>query len=121
MEVTPILTQRAPRFVYVLGEVNAPGRYTLEGPTTLMQAISLAGSWNVGANLRHVIIFRRDENWCLMATQVDVKQALLGLDPCPAGELWLRDSDIVVVPKHPILHPLVFLDCLTSGAGLTTL
>src|SRR5206468_549063 len=34
MEVTPTLTQRAPRFVYVFGEVNTPGRFTMEGPTT---------------------------------------------------------------------------------------
>ena len=25
--------------------------------------------------------------------------ALLGVRPCPADEIWLRDSDIVLVPK----------------------
>ena len=30
MEVMPVLTARAPRYVYVLGEVRMPGRYTLE-------------------------------------------------------------------------------------------
>ncbi len=103
LEVTPILAQRAPRFLYVLGEVRAPGRYTLEGPTTLMQAVSMAGGWNVGANLKQVVVFRRDENWQLMATKVDIKRPLYGKAPCPEGELWLRDSDIVVIPKHPIL------------------
>ena len=34
IEVIPILAQRAPRFVYVLGEVNNPGRFELTGPTT---------------------------------------------------------------------------------------
>jgi polysaccharide biosynthesis/export protein len=103
LEVTPILTERAPRFVFVVGEVALPGRYAMEGPTTLMQAISLAGSWNVGAQLNSVVVFRRDENWQLMATRVNIRESLLFKKPCPSGEIWLRDSDIVLVPKSPIL------------------
>lgn len=103
LEVTPILTDRAPRFVYVVGEVVLPGRYAMEGPTTLMQAIALAGSWNVGAQLNHVVVYRRDENWQLMATRVNVRESLLFKKPCPSGEIWLRDSDIVLIPKSPIL------------------
>jgi polysaccharide export outer membrane protein len=103
LEVTPILLDRAPRFLYVVGEVRVPGRFEMTGPTTVMQAIALAGSWNVGAQLDHVVIFRRDENWRLMATKVNVKSSLLFKKPCPGGEIWLRDSDIVLVPKSPIL------------------
>ena len=75
----------------------------MTGPTTVMQAIALAGSWNVGAQLDHVVIFRRDETWRLMATKVNVRSSLLFKKPCPGGEIWLRDSDIVLVPKSPIL------------------
>jgi polysaccharide export outer membrane protein len=103
LEVTPILTARAPRYVFVVGEVRVPGRYSMEGPTSLMQAISLAGSWNVGAQLNQVVVFRRDENWQLMATIVNIRESLLFKKPCPSGEIWLRDSDIVLVPKSPIL------------------
>jgi len=103
MEVTPILRARAPRYIYVVGEVKVPGRYVLEAPTTAMQAIALAGGWNVGAHLRQMVVFRRDENWRLMATRLHLFGALYGNEPCPASEIWLRDSDIVVVPKSPIL------------------
>ncbi len=103
LEVTPILTERAPRFIYVVGEVHLPGRYSMEGPTTLMQAIALAGSWNIGAQLNEVVVFRRDENWHLMATKVNIRNSLLFKKPCSTGEIWLRDSDIVLVPKSPIL------------------
>jgi polysaccharide biosynthesis/export protein len=104
IEVTPILAQRAPRFCYVLGEVRVPNRYVLEGPTTVMQAIALAGSWNVGANLRQVVIFRRGEDWRLLATTVDLQGALLYANqPCPAGEIWLNDSDVIILPKGKIL------------------
>jgi polysaccharide export outer membrane protein len=102
VDITPVLTQRAPRYAYVLGEVKTPGRFPLEGPTTLIQAIAMAGSWQVGANLRQVVVFRRGEDWRLMATMVDVNGALYGRRPAPADEIWLNDSDIVVVPKTPI-------------------
>lgn len=103
IEVTPVLTQRAPRYIYVVGEVKTPGRFTLEGPTTVMQSIALAGGWNNGGNLREIVVFRRGDDWQLMATKLDMRGALLGKRPCPADEIWLRDSDVVVVPKSAIL------------------
>ncbi len=102
IEVTPVLLQRAPRFIYVLGEVHQPGRYTLEGPTTAMQAIALAHGWGIGANLRQVVVFRRGDDWRLLATMLDVRGALYGKRPGPADEIWLNDSDIVLVPKGPM-------------------
>jgi polysaccharide export outer membrane protein len=102
LEVTPVLVTRAPRYFYVLGEVAHPGRFSLEGPTTTMQAISLAGGWNLGGNLRQVVIFRRGDDWRLMATMLDVRGALYAKVPTPADEVWLNDSDVVVVPKAPI-------------------
>lgn len=70
----------------------------------------MAGGWNVGANLTQVVVFRRDECWRMMATKVGLRKPLYGKDPCPDGELWLRDSDIVVVPKSPILVADEFID-----------
>jgi len=102
VEVTPILVERAPRSVYVLGEVAKPGKFPLDAPTTVIQAIALAGSWNIGGNLREVIIFRRDDCWRLMATRVCVRPALYNSRKLEADDIWLRDSDIVIVPKLPI-------------------
>lgn len=116
MEVTPILSARAPRFVYVTGEVATPGRFTMEAPTTVMQAIAMAGSWNVGADLENVVVFRRDENWNLVATKLDLKKALFDPQPCPADEIFLRDSDIVVIPKNCLLKTDNFLQLLFTDA-----
>ena len=104
LRVTPILAQRAPRFIYVTGEVRTPGRFELPGPTSAMQAIALAGGWNNGGNLRQIVVFRRDQNWRLMAIKLDLAGGLFGKRPIPSGEIWLRDSDIVLVPKTPILR-----------------
>jgi polysaccharide export outer membrane protein len=101
--VSPSLTDRAKSFVFVGGEVRNPSRYELEGPTTVMQAITLAGGFNVGANVREVVVFRRDENWCLKATKINVHRPLYGKDPCPVNDIWLRDNDLVIIPKQRIL------------------
>ncbi|NLE37341.1 MAG: hypothetical protein GX621_04885 [Pirellulaceae bacterium] len=110
IEVIPVLVQRAPRYVYVLGEVAAPGRYELTGPTTVIQAIAMAGSWNVGAHLRQVVVLRRGEDWRLMATMLNLHPPLYGKQPCPPDEIWLSDSDIVIVPKSPILAADEFIE-----------
>ena len=112
IEVTPVLLERASRFVYVIGEVAQGGRFEMTGPTTVMQALSLAQGWNVGANLRQVIIFRRAQDWRLMATKVDVRGALFGKSPIPSDEIWLRDGDVVVVPKSPIKTTVDAIDLL---------
>ena len=102
LEATPVLQQRAPRFIYVVGEVTQPGRIELVGPTTVTQAIALAEGWNNGANLRNIVVFRRAEDWRLLATKIDIRGALYGRRPAPSDEIWLRDSDVVIVPKTPI-------------------
>ena len=81
VEVVPVLRQRGPRYVYVLGEVVAPGRYTLEAPTTVMQAISMAGSWPVGAHLTNVVVFRRGDAWRLIATKLNWRATRVGRPP----------------------------------------
>jgi len=110
IEVTPVLVTRAPRFIYVLGEVGNPGRFELVAPTTLTQALALAGSWNVGANLNQVVVFRRADDWRLLATMVDIRGALFAKQPCPSDEIWLRDSDIIIVPQSPVLQFDNFVD-----------
>jgi polysaccharide biosynthesis/export protein len=110
MEIIPVLSARAPRFAYVLGEVRVPGRFELVGPTTVLQALAMAGSWNVGANISQVVVFRRGDDWRLMATMVDLQRALRGKQPCPKGEIWLSDSDVIIVPKSRILEADDFIN-----------
>jgi polysaccharide export outer membrane protein len=102
MAVEPRLIQHAPRRAFVFGEVREPGVYTLDGPTTVTQALAQAGGILVGGNDRQIIIFRRAEDWRLVATKLDLRGAHLGKDPTPADEIWLRDSDLIIVPRTPL-------------------
>ena len=110
VEVIPVIVSWAPRYAYVLGEVASPGKFELTGPTTILQAIAMAGSWNNGAHLDQIVVFRRDDNWQLVATMVNLRAALRGKTPCPEGEIWLSDSDVIIVPKGPILEATDFIE-----------
>lgn len=115
LEVEPKIASEAQHFVFVTGEVALPNRYQLLGPTSVTQAITLAGGHKVGGNLRHIVIFRYAEDWRMLATCVDLKGAILGKEPTPADNIWLRDSDTVIVPAAPIKQfdnfvKLVFTD-----------
>jgi polysaccharide biosynthesis/export protein len=102
LDVEPRLIKQAPHFIFVTGEVNKPGRYELNGPTTVTQALALAEGTKVGGNLRQIVIFRRAEDWRLIATMVDLRAEHLGKRPNPADEIWIRDSDLIIVPPQPI-------------------
>ena len=102
LEVTPILIQRAPHYLYVLGDVKNGGRFQMDRPTTVMQALAMASGINNGGNLRQVVVFRRAEDWRLIATKLDIRGAIDGYRPTPADEIFLRDNDIVLVPKSCI-------------------
>jgi polysaccharide export outer membrane protein len=102
IEVTPILLERAARFIYVVGEVSQPGRFELVGPTTAIQSLALAQGFLEGGNLRQIVVLRRDSNWRLVATKIDLAGAMYGRRPMPSDEIWLRHDDIVIVPKKPV-------------------
>jgi polysaccharide export outer membrane protein len=112
IEVTPVLIERAPRHIFVVGEVVNSGRFPLVGPTSVMQALALAGGWTNGGDLRHVVVFRRAEDWRLLATRLDIQGAWNGKRPCPADEIWLRDSDVVVVPRTGVMRATDAIDLL---------
>ena len=102
LEIDPTISAEAQHFIYITGEVTLPNRYQLLGPTSVTQAIALAGGHKLGANLRHIVIFRYAEDWRVITTCVDLRGAVLGHDPTPADNIWLRDGDTIIVPQTAI-------------------
>ena len=96
--------KRQPQFIYVLGEVLEPGQFELNGPTTVTQALALAGGWRNGGKLNEIIVFRRDQDWRLMGLRVNLREGFTARGPLQSDDVWLRDSDVVLIPKRPIVH-----------------
>lgn len=57
-DVTLGVLEHGARRVYVGGEVAAPGAYPLDRPLNALQALSLAGPFQVGADRRNVCLLR---------------------------------------------------------------
>lgn len=110
LHVTPALIQLAAKQAFVFGEVQQAGAIALNGPTTALSAIAAAQGPLLGANLRQVIVIRRDENWRMIATKLDLSGVALGKVPVPADDIWIRPNDIIIVPKSPILRLSEFID-----------
>lgn len=110
LHVEPIIEQEAPHYVFVFGEVGQPDRYQLMGPTSVTQALAMARGVNPRGNAREIVIFRRAEDWRLLATRLDLQGMHLGKVPSPADEIWLRDNDLIIVPKTPIARFNDFVD-----------
>jgi polysaccharide biosynthesis/export protein len=102
IEVEPRINRTASHFVFVFGEVTQQGRFEMNGPTTVTQGLALAGGLRLGANNRQVVIFRRAEDWRLISTILDLRGGHLGKRPNPSDEIWLRDSDLIIVPPRPV-------------------
>ena len=87
------------RRVYIGGEVNKPGPVDIPGEMTALEAIMLAGGFNLErAEVRSVIVARnKDGRWVGQA--LDFKDALAGREAQP---FYLQPRDIVYVPRTAI-------------------
>ena len=91
------------RHIYVTGEVTNSGLYTVTRPTTVLQALSLAGGLDVYAAKTRIVI-QRKENGEDVLIRFNYRAAVNGRDPW--SNIYLRDGDVVIVPERGLLKGL---------------
>lgn len=81
--------------VSVLGEVQKPGVLQLKAPTTVLEALALAGGFRDFASPSKIVIFRKGDGGQTQRLRFNYNRAVGS-----AGEenLPLRSGDVVVVP-----------------------
>jgi polysaccharide export outer membrane protein len=81
--------------VSVLGEVQKPGVLQLKAPTTVLEALALAGGFRDFASPSKIVIFRKDKSGQTQRLRFNYNRAV-----GTAGEdnVTLRSGDVVVVP-----------------------
>ena len=99
MKADLYLHEQAGSVIYMLGEVNKPGTYEIKKPVSLLQAITLAGSYTEDAKLESIVLFRKHEQK-LIARSINLEN-LLSLKDSEAF-FFLKPEDIVFVPKTRI-------------------
>jgi polysaccharide export outer membrane protein len=91
-QVTVAVASSVSQKVTIQGEVTQPGVYPLKGPTTLLEAISLARGETQIASLREVVVFRTIDGQ-RMGAVFDVDSIRRG----EASDPQVQGNDVVVV------------------------
>jgi len=93
--VTVIVVEALASKVYVMGEVTHPGTMELHGPTTILQALAMAGGFKEYANTKDVKVLRPNgDRGNIQTLKFNYKDVLNG----DARPFYLRSGDTVIVP-----------------------
>src|SRR5215203_3058830 len=91
--------------VFVMGEVRAPGKYTLTGAVTLLEALAQAGSTTPGAGSELLIFHPKKpgDGAPILSEDADADAVRVNLRDIQGGNLsanvTVRDGDTIFVPK----------------------
>jgi polysaccharide biosynthesis/export protein len=94
-EVTVIVQEIKSKRFNILGHVQKPGSYLLNPPTTLVDAIAIAGGFRDFAKIKHIYVLR-DDGGKQMRLPFNYQQVIKGSHTDQNIELQPRDT--VVVP-----------------------
>jgi polysaccharide export outer membrane protein len=103
-----IVRKPAPQKVYVLGQVEMPGRVEFDDEMTMLQAVAAAGGFKGGALANHAVLIRRQGVSKIVGVEVDLEAVTAGA--MLANDLRLRNYDIVFIPQHPIYSAGQFME-----------
>jgi polysaccharide export outer membrane protein len=93
--VTVIVVEALASKIYVMGEVTHPGTMDLHGPTTILQALAMAGGFKEFANTKDVKVLRpKGDRGSVETIRFNYKDVING----DARPFYLRSGDTVVVP-----------------------
>ena len=93
--VTVIVVEALASQVYVMGEVTHPGTMQLHGPTTILQALAMAGGFKEFANTKDVKVLRPKVGGNNVETiKFNYKDVING----DAKPFYLRSGDTIIVP-----------------------
>ena len=112
---TVILRTPAGHRVYVTGEVNLPGVYTMQGNETALSVVASAGGLTDRGSLKKVILIRRLPGQPVMVSALNLRSALDGRDPTQDVKIYL--NDVVYVPRTGAAETNVVLKNLIWGKG----
>lgn len=94
-QVSVIVQQVNSYAIYILGQVQTPGRYVVKSGTTFLQALSLAGGFTPYASTNRIVLRRqRSSGQGEEAMRVRFKDVVVGKQQ----NLLLKRGDTIVVP-----------------------
>lgn len=95
-QVNVIVQEIRSRSFNIIGKVIKPGAYDLKTPTTVLDAIALAGGFQDFARVTKIYILRRAPNGSTQSVPFNYKQAIKGISI--NQNLELLPGDTIIVP-----------------------
>lgn len=104
MTVSVLLKDVVGNLVFVDGEVDKPGVFTMKGPMTVQAALALAGGTKNTAEPRTVLVMTKGNDGTIIPRTIDLT-AMTG-----ATDYTLQKNDLIYVPKSLIARADVWVD-----------
>ena len=101
----------APSQIYVGGQVNQPGTYTIPGRIGALEGLFLAGGMAPGAKTKQVAVLRRAPNGGMMMRTVNIQNGLLNIREYN-DNIQLRRGDIIFVPRTTLAEVGAFVQAV---------
>ncbi len=109
-----INASKARQEVFVLGEVNDPGRITYTRPLTITEALGQAKGFNFSAKKSNVLLVRRSAGK-YNVYRVDTTEVLKDQGQMP--QLFLQPGDLVYVPPTGLVNLARIMNSVQSIMG----
>ena len=116
LDLTVNVTQRAPRFVYVLGEVNHGNRFEFSPGDRVIHGLALAGGMTANARENSIVLMRRDQEGRDHAYRLDFSHMHTTMTP---QDIYLQPGDVVFVPKSRFRTAIEFSSALIDVLSRT--
>jgi polysaccharide export outer membrane protein len=111
--VSVVLKDFEKPYFIAAGEVSKPGKYDLRGPTTVTEAIAIAGGFNDKAKHSQVVLFHRTAEGTYESKLLNVKKLLA--DRNLSEDIRLQPGDMLYVPQSAFSKIQRFIP--TPGMG----
>lgn len=95
-EVSVIVQEMKSRTYIIVGKITKPGSYDLAKPTTVLEAIAIAGGFLDFAKVNKVYILRRRDDGTQIRLPFDYKKVIN--ERAPDENVDLKSGDTIVVP-----------------------
>ncbi|MBI5252002.1 MAG: polysaccharide biosynthesis/export family protein [Desulfomonile tiedjei] len=104
IKVSVILKEVTGNLIFVDGEVSRPGVFNVRGPTTVQQAIALAGGTRETAEPRTVLVVTKTREGKFLSRTTDLTRMT------SASDYSLKQGDLIYVPMSTISRADVWVD-----------
>jgi len=107
LTITLVLQEMKANLVYIMGEVQKPDKYLIDGTTSIAQLIARAGGFRDTAEKSTILVISRDKKRRPWGRLVDMEKVLYRGDM--SQDIILHQYDVVHVPKSAIARANLFI------------